>query len=183
MDGERDRPGGGWGGSGGSRFRGGEDGWEEEEEEECHIEDLTGAFEDPEAQFNATTLSRKSMKTMYELNCEDPVTHSVEALAVKYRIRRQRVSAILVTQGMEAKLKADKPEDEDEELELLMKIDDKVVRTHAHPRPLDPSKALCMQRTLQLTHQAALRGAAHVDWAHRRWNSMVRTTLGPTRST
>lgn len=127
-DGERDRPGGAWGGSGGGGFRGRED---EESEDEYHIEDLTGAFEDPEDQFNATTLSRKAMATMYELNSEDPVTHSVEALADKYGVRRQRVSAILVTQGMEAKLKEENPE------ELLTEIDDLVVRAafgrmHAH---------------------------------------------------
>ena len=97
-------------------------------EEACHIEDLTGAFDDPEAQFNATTLSRKTMLTMYTLHTEDPEKHSVEALALKYKVRRQRVSAILVTEGAEARFKADGGELPGNGVE----IDDLVVRRRPH---------------------------------------------------
>ena len=108
-------------------------------EEACHIEDLTGAFDDPEAQFNATTLSRKTMLTMYTLHTEDPEKHSVEALALKYKVRRQRVSAILVTEGAEARFKADGGELPGNGVE----IDDLVVRAAPaqcmwHPDSLHP---------------------------------------------
>jgi hypothetical protein len=170
-DGERNRPGVGWrGGSGG--FGGGafED---EESEEEYHIEDLTGgAFEDPEKQFNATTLSRKVMATMYELNSEDPVKYSVEALAAKYRVRRQRVSAILVTQGMEAKLKAENPE------ELLTEIDDLVVRaafarTHTHPTIRSHRHAMNASSVAADTPGGTERRRMRA--AHGRWTFTART--------
>ena len=66
--------------------------------------DLTESGETAERWINGANarLSDRAKTQMYAMHTEDPETWNVDALAVKYRIRKQRVGAILALKASEA---------------------------------------------------------------------------------
>jgi len=66
--------------------------------------DLTESGETAERWINGANarLSDRAKTQMYAMHVEDPETWNVDALAVKYRIRKQRVGAILALKASEA---------------------------------------------------------------------------------